>query len=182
VGDRSEVIFALDLATQFGFCVGAMGGKLVSGSIRCAPKGSGSGAVFGGYMKSLTDLIKVHQPRVVAYEAPFAPSVMRGHTSFNTTRVLLGLPAITEAVCDRMGIWSVYEAKVQDVRQHFIGQSRLQREDAKRAVIARCKMLGLEPKDDNEADAIALHDYVASIRNPRLAALRTPLFENGDKA
>ena len=176
----TETVLALDLATRFGWCEGEVGGKPRFGSVRCAPEGAASPAIFGGYLKWLATRFQAFRPHVVAYEAPLPPSVMRGKTNVNTTRILLGLPAITEAVCDRSGIWKVYEARVDDVRQHFLGARTIRGAEAKRAVAARCRQLGLEPPDDNAADAIALWDYVCALRNPKIAAASTPLFSRND--
>jgi hypothetical protein len=180
--DRVETLLFLDLATVTGWAVGPIGGKPISGSQRLAPSGAPSSEVFGNFLKWLHDMIAVHSPRVVAFEAPLPPSLLRGKTTVDTARRLMGLPAITEAVCNRMGIHSVLEARVDDIRQHFIGRRNLPGADGKRAVIARCRQLGYEPKDDNAADALAGFDYVAAVRNPKIAHLRTPLFEKGARA
>jgi hypothetical protein len=176
---KTETVLALDLATRFGWCEGEIGGKPRFGSERCAPSGAASPAVFGGFLKWMGTRMQAFRPNVVAYEAPLAPSLMRGKTTVQTSRILLGLPAITEAVCDRVGIYTVLEARVDDVRQHFLGVRTMRGDEAKRAVMARCRQLGLDPPDDNAADAVALWDYVCAMRNPKLQALRTPLFEKG---
>jgi hypothetical protein len=175
--ERSEVLLALDLATTTGFVAGAIGGTPVHGSKRLASPGASGPEVFGGYIAWLVDMIKVHAPRVVVYEAPLAPSIVKGKTNVNTVRRLMGLAALTEGVAYRMGIYTVLEATVADVRQHFIGRRNLPGDEGKRAVAMRCRQLGYEPTDDNAADALALWDYACAMRNPKLAALSTPMFK-----
>lgn len=175
--ERCEVVMFLDLATTTGWAVGPIGGKPVYGSHRIASPGASSPEVFSSFIAWLVDQLKVHAPRVVAYEAPLAPSIVKGKTNVNTVRRLMGLAAITEGVSYRMGIFTVLEATVQDVRGHFIGRRNLPGDEGKRAVIARCRQLGYEPKDDNAADALAGYDYTCAMRNPKLAALSTPLFK-----
>lgn len=181
MAERVETILALDLATTTGWCVGQAGGKPTYGSHRIAPQGAGSGEVFGQFLKWLHDMVAVHSPRVIVYEAPLAPSLLRGKTNADTARRLFGLPAITEAIAYRMGVPVILEASVQDVRGHFIGTRNMPGDEAKRAVIARCRQLGYDPQTHDAADALALWDYCAAMRNPKLAALRTPLFEGGQK-
>jgi hypothetical protein len=169
MSDRREIILALDLATRFGWAEGTLGDRPISGSQRCASEGATSAEIFGGFFKWLAERMQAFRPHVLVYEAPLTPSHARGKTNINTSRILLGLPAIAEAVANRCGV-PVLEARVDDVRAHYIGERRLRGAEAKKAVILRCRQLGLQPRDDNEADALALLDYVQAIRNPRHAA------------
>jgi hypothetical protein len=166
----AETILALDLATTTGWCVGTPGGKPVYGSTRLGSPGATSGEVFAGFLAWLVDMIRVHDPRVVVYEAPLPPSHMRGKTNVNTARRLMGLPAIAEAVAYRMRVPVILEATVSDVRQHFIGKRTLPGAEGKLAVKLRCQMLGYSPPDDNASDALALWDYTCALRNPKIAA------------
>src|SRR5687767_13400411 len=104
---EQPIILALDLATRFGWCEGQIGGVMSYGSQRCASEGSGPGAIFGGMIKWLVERIQVVRPNIVAFEAPLPPSFNRGKTNVKTTRILMGLAAITEGVCDRSGIFTV---------------------------------------------------------------------------
>lgn len=167
-------VLCYDLATTTGWCEGVPGGEPRYGSVRFAPAGSSQAAIFAGALQVFTDRLRTFRPRTVVYEAPLAPNVMRGKTNFSTTRILLGLPAILECVCYRLGIWDVREVSVQDVRQHFLGARRPQ--NPKRAVIERCRALGYEPQDDNCADAIGIWHFATALIDPRTAARSTPLF------
>lgn len=171
-----QTILAYDLATCTGWCEGVPGGEPRYGSIRFAPAGSSTAAIFGGAIKTFVERLQAFRPRVVVFEAPFAPSVMRGKTNANTARILLGLPAILEGCCYRLGVHDLREVSVGDVRQHFLGTRKLRSAEAKRAVIERCRALGFSPTDDNAADAIAVWHYASALIDPRSAARSTPLF------
>ncbi|TAI66204.1 hypothetical protein CWO89_09540 [Bradyrhizobium sp. Leo170] len=68
------------------------------------------------------------------------------------------------------------EARVSDVRAHFLGTNRIKRKEAKVLTIDACHRLGWAPADDNAADALALWHYQASLLEPRLAVQTSPLF------
>lgn len=155
-----RVLLALDLATHTGWAEGTLGDTPRFGSIRFADVGSGRPAMFSGAFKWIGTRLQAFRPHVIAYENPFAPSVMKGHTNRSTALVLLGLPAVMQAVGYTMGIYSFCGCKPQTVRQYFINQGRLPSAEAKRAVMQRCRELGHEVKNDNEADALALWYYV----------------------
>jgi Holliday junction resolvasome RuvABC endonuclease subunit len=165
-----EIVMALDLATTTGWCVGPAGGKPTYGSQRLGSPGATSGEVFAAFLGWLVDAIKVHDPRVLCFEAPLAPSHMGGETNANTARRLLGLPAICEAVAYRMRVPVILEAHVRDVRKHFIGNGSMPGAQAKLAVRTRCQMLGYDPQGYDASDAIAVWDYTCAMRNQKIAA------------
>lgn len=174
-----RTVLALDLATNTGWAEGEIGALPRFGSTRFAPAGSAPAAIFGGAIQWLGTRLQAFRPHVIAYEAPFAPSVMRGHTNANTARILLGLPAVMEGVSYRMGVHNLMEASVGDVRQHFIGTRRLKSAEAKRAVIQRCRDLALDVQDDNQADAVALWFFITAVLDQRTSARSSPLFIEG---
>jgi Holliday junction resolvasome RuvABC endonuclease subunit len=71
---------------------------------------------------------------------------------------LIGIVAVIEQLLYELG-FPFCEYRVADVRNHFIGTNQLRREAAKARVIERCRVLGLEPVDDNAADALALLSF-----------------------
>jgi hypothetical protein len=169
-----DVLF-LDLATQTGWAEGVPAGQPRYGSIRLAPQGATTSEIFGGLIRFLGQRLQAFPPSLVVFEAPMTPANMGGHTNIRTIRVLIGLVAVAEGVCNRMGV-PVKEVTVGDVRQHFIGTRRLKSAEAKRAVIKQCRMLGYDPSDDNAADALAGWHYATAILDPRTAHRSTPLF------
>lgn len=153
-------VLFLDLATTLGWCEGVpnSGERPVSGTIRLAPEGSQSPAVFGGMIDFLATRLTTFRYRMIVYEAPMDPRHMK--TNVNTARILLGLPAIVEGVAHQTGHYSLREAHVNDVRKELLGfiprRAKGDKPGSQKApVIAKLRELGYQPKDDNEADAIA---------------------------
>jgi crossover junction endodeoxyribonuclease RuvC len=171
----SGEVLALDLASVSGWAQGAPGETPRSGSIRFAPVGSSHEAVFAGAVKWMADWLQVSRPKIVVFEAPLPSSFMRGRTNADTAMLLFGLPAVIGAVAYMRGVYDIRKGRVDDVRQHFIGQRRMPGAQAKRAVMNKCRLLGWNPTDNNAADALALWDYQCSLVAPRYAMRSTPM-------
>lgn len=154
-------ILALDLATRFGWAEGPIGGVPRYGSERFAPAGADRAAVLAGAVRFFQRRFMAFRPAAVVFEAPLPPSFMRGHTNFNTSRTLLALPGIIEALCSINGIHRCEEAKVSDIRRFFIGGNP-RGEEGKKQTIAKLVGMGFEPQDDNAADALALWHYACA--------------------
>jgi crossover junction endodeoxyribonuclease RuvC len=170
-------ILALDLASRTGWAVGdPTDARPASGSIRFATPGASLGTVYSGCRQWLSDFVAADpEIRLIVFEAPMAPQHMAGVTTAHIIRILIGLCAVTEEFAYSRGL-DVREAKVSDVREHFLGTNRIKRKEAKASTIASCHRLGWAPADDNAADALALWHYQASIFDPKLAAQTSPLF------
>jgi crossover junction endodeoxyribonuclease RuvC len=175
-------ILALDLASRSGWACGYPYDRVPrSGSIRFTKLGASLGAIYCHCREWLDDFIFAHDPDqredvdLIVFEAPMAPIHMASLTNAHTIRLLIGLCAVVEefAFANRI---DVREAKVSDVRRHFIGAGRFKRPEAKAATIETCHRLGWAPADDNAADALALWHYQASIFDPKLAVQTSPLF------
>lgn len=166
-------ILFLDIATQTGWCEGLPGEKPVSGTIRLAPEGSKPAAIYGGMLAFLGARLTAFRYRMIVYEAPMDPRHMK--TNINTARVLLGLPAVVEAVAHQTGHHAIREASVHDVRKLLLGR-RPAKGDAKRDVIAAVRARGFDPADDNEADSIAGWLYAVAQVDPKAAKDTGPLF------
>ena len=156
-----QTILALDLATRFGWAEGPLGGTPRHGSERFAPAGADRAAVLAGAVRHFQRRFMAFKPAVVIFEAPLPPSFMRGHTNFNTSRTLLALPGIIEALCCINGISRCWEAKVSDIRHFFIGGNP-RGEEGKKQTIAKLVGMGFAPQDDNAADALALWHYACA--------------------
>jgi hypothetical protein len=168
-----KTILALDLAARTGWAIGRVGDRdPLSGSLRFAKPGASLGMVFSTCRAWVRDLVLLHQPDVIVFESPMTPSHMSGRTNATTIRLLVGLAAVVEEAtfgCD------VREAKVIDVRRHFIGGNP-KRVEAKLKTIMACRRLGWSPCDDNAADALALWHYQATVFEPLLSLQTHPLF------
>lgn len=137
-------------------------------------------AVFSECRLQLRDFLSLNpEIAIVVFEAPMVPMHMIGKTNVNTIRMLIGIAAVVEELLYTLGKYDVREAKVSDVRTHFIGSNRNKRAVAKDLTINACYRLGWKPVDDNAADALALWHYQASILEPQLALQVNPLFRRG---
>lgn len=172
-------VLALDIATTSGWCIGMPGEKPLLGAQRFAPAGAAHGDIFAAALVWASDFFAVHQPDVLCFEAPLPPSHMRGRTTANVARVLMGLPAVIEAVAKLRQVAIIREADVQDVRGHFIGTRRLKSAQAKAATMQRVRQLGWadpeRPLDNNAADACALWDYTCAMMFPRQHSAIDPI-------
>jgi hypothetical protein len=165
-------IMALDIAVRLGFAVGEAGKIPRSGSVRLkSPEDDPSRACrrFGIWLR---DEFALRIPDLVIIEAPVNIGAFidwkqdGGKPTFRsnpqTISLLHRLIGGVETLCGPYGVRCV-AANVQTVRKHFLGVARPP--DPKKAVIARCHLLGLMPKtskDDNQADALALFDFGAA--------------------
>lgn len=165
-------ILALDIATRCGWAydcppepgedpaLRACGVK--SGTVRLPSPTGGTdvgfdnGNVFKYFYDWLSLRIEGARPDVVAFEAPL--NIHNMVTSENTVRLLFGLATIAELVAAQKGLQR-FEANNQQIRKHFLGSAHGKSADLKLKTMARCRALGWYPKDDNEGDAIALHDF-----------------------
>lgn len=170
-------ILALDLASRTGWACGLPADdRPRSGSVRFAREGASMGAVFSGCRQWLNDFLAADADiKLVVFEAPMTPQHIAGRTSADIIRVLVGLCAVVEEATYGRG-YDVREARVADVRAHFIGSNRIRRKEAKELTVTACYRLGWAPCDDNAADALALWHYQASLLEPKLALQTSPLF------
>ena len=175
--DRQPLIWALDIATVTGFAIGRAGEKPSAASIRFAPVGCSSNALFCGCFEWFGAMIERGPlPDILAIEELLPPIARRGATSTQTQHRLAGLHGVVRAMAHHAAIPEIASANVLDVRAHFISARNLKRDEAKRKVWAMCEMLGWTAADDNAADALALWSYTAGLINPASALKTTPLF------
>lgn len=169
-------LLALDLATEFGWAEGPIGGTPRSGTERFAPKGASRQAVFAEAIRWAADRFALSKPKVVFIEVPDLYSIAKGRSSREVIRILLGLPAIIEGVAYRRGIYDVRTASASDVRQLFLGRRNLPGEQAKRLTRERCRLLGWDFSDHNAADALAVWAYGCEVVQPGSLPNVMPLF------
>ena len=158
----SNAILALDLARHFGWAEGEPGSEPRFGSGKFAPVGSSQEDVFAGAIREIGSRIAAFPPRVLVYEEPELYRLRDGKATKATIEVLFGLPAIVQGVAKRFGVPVIRKAPTFDIRKHFIGQGRMKRADAKKAVVAECLRRGWVVRNDDEGDACALWDYAAA--------------------
>jgi crossover junction endodeoxyribonuclease RuvC len=170
-------VLAIDLATNTGWCRGHVGGPPSFGSLRFGAYRSPDTVVFAEALSWISHLLAPQpRPDLVILEALLPPSAWQGQSQQVTFNRLAGLQSIMLGVAHLRGIAEISTASVPDVRAHFIGERGLKRAPAKQAVMARCRRLGWEVKNDNEGDACALWSYACALIDPRLALNVVPLF------
>lgn len=159
-------ILALDLATQTGFAVTAPDGSApILGTFRIATDAihDDFGRAFLALHKRVGELIEVHQPTLMWFEAPLFITQRR----VKTARFLMGLSAIVELIAEERSL-PCYEASVSDVRM-FVAGSRHGKNGRgpKEIGFDYCAMRGWHPPDDNAADAALLWVYALSTKGVR---------------
>lgn len=177
-----DQVLILDLATWVGWAVGPLDGlpapqpleigsgfraaQPFCGRHRIAPTGVSLGFFGTSYRAWLFDMIAVHGPQVIVFEAPWVGGPKLNQ---NTARKLMGLAWETEVVAHERGV-RCFEVNVVDARKHFVGRGTGKRELMKRLVMERCAALGWKVGSDDEADACALYDFtVATLGRQRRA-------------
>lgn len=141
-------ILALDLGTSCGWALLTLAGKTCSGVQSFKP-----GRFDGGGMRYLRftrwlEEITAGVDRVVFEE-------VRRHVATDAAHVYGGLMAHLTAFCEAHGI--PYEGvPVGTIKKFATGKGNAD----KAAMIAAARARGFDPKDDNEADALALLHFV----------------------
>lgn len=139
----------LDLGTTTGFGVGGRE-HLVSGSWNMKPsRFESAGMVFVKFRGRLNEIHKAYGVEAVAYEE------VRRHAGTDAAHRYGGLLGTLQAWCIENGI--EYEGvPVGTIKKSWTGSGNANKE----MMIAEAVKRGFNPKDDNEADAIALFDYL----------------------
>jgi hypothetical protein len=137
---------ALDLGTTTGFCLGTSGHR-ISGTVSFKPgRFEGGGMRFVRFRKWLDTLPVFHE---VAFEE------VRRHAATDAAHVYGGLMATLTAWCEERSI--PYQGiPVGTVKRHWTGKGNANKD----AMIAEARRRGFSPADDNEADALAIFDFV----------------------
>lgn len=153
-------ILALDLASAVGWALGNSESPPMLGTFRCRRGGSEDELEDGwvSFGRWLLDMLIVHKPDLVGFEAPLVVGGDRGTsrpTNDITVRFLFGLAAVAGYEARKNG-FDVADAHIQTVRKHFCGTGRAKKPD----VISMCFRRGLKPADDNQADAIAILSFL----------------------
>lgn len=170
-------VFALDLAVNAGWASGAPGRIPESGAVRLKKPGEHRDVAFANLVAFLDTRWRDNLPDLVVKEAMLPLQAFKNIGNAEATvRMHAGLHAVVEALCVRFGVpWR--EAPDSTIRKHFLGKGRFgDRETTKAAVIERCHVLRLMPRDcadDNRADALATHDWAAATFGRRSASTQT---------
>lgn len=144
-------LLALDLGTTTGFCVGKAAPSSGTASFK-AGRFEGGGMRFVRFRRWLNEIAAAHGPlTMVVFEE------VRRHAATDAAHVYGGLMATLTAWCEENGV--PYQGiPVGTIKKHWTGKGNANKD----AMIEASRSRGLSPADDNEADAQALFDYVAT--------------------
>jgi len=144
---KPRTILALDLGTRTGWAVLPRSGRIASGVCEFRPgRFEGAGMAFLRFEKFLADLNRDAGPfDAVVFEE------VRAHAGTLAAQVYGGFLAHLTAWCERQAA-PYLGVPVATIKRHATGKGNAPKEDVIRAVRAQ----GFLPKDDNEADALAL--------------------------
>lgn len=167
-------VLAVDCATKFGWaCDTPSGDRPLGGTIKLLSDDCDD--AYTEFRQHLREIISVHQPDVLAYEAPLP---FAGGSNFanvmataQTVRKLMGLAAHAGQIGTTLREPPV-EADVSTIRKYFTGNGRAKKPEVQQ----RCLLLGWKFVDDNHADALALWAYVKAMLEPTWSPNSTPLF------
>lgn len=145
-------IMALDVAINTGWCYGdTEGGMIASDVLNFAaglPKGNHDLAKPWAAIQAFNILMDEFSPEIVVIESPFS----RGRSSQILSKLAEAASAAHSA--------GVATATATQVRAGLCGNGGMKTADAKARSIAECRIHGIEPATDDEADAVALWLYV----------------------
>ena len=166
----STSILALDVATQTGWA--KWHNQVTSvGTVTFGKRGTPLVRVLARYRDWLVDQLDGGDFQAVAFEAPY----IGPHTHQATARVLLGLAAVTELVCDDHDVRCL-EANNSSVLLHFTGKGGGKRKDKKARTIEACNDRGFHPQNEDEADALGILDFTAHFLKVKTDIPEGPLF------
>ena len=167
-------VWGFDLGRRTGFSHGLPGAPPVSGVWELKGTLGEMGATF---MERIQTAWKEVRPALVAAEDTLTLAALmklsRGNE--NVVKVHYGLSMILASMCDR---WSVpfIPGHNATYRLHFIGRGRLgERHLTKAAVVNRCHLIGIMPKDcfdEDRADSLAVQDWACATYGQRSASIQ----------
>jgi Holliday junction resolvasome RuvABC endonuclease subunit len=145
-----RAILALDLGSRCGWAVLPRSGRIASGVVDFRPgRFEGAGMTFLRFERFLADATNASGPfDVVVFEE------VRAHVGTLAAQVYGGFLAHLTAWCERHAA-PYLGVPVATIKRHATGKGNASKDDVIKAVRARGHM----PKDDNEADALALLDW-----------------------
>ncbi len=150
-------ILALDTARRTGWAIGAPNQRVRFGHVTFPDAGIDDvGWIMDEFIRWLDPLIKLERPDAIVYEAPF----VSGQTNQAAAYILLSLAGCVELVARWNGLaGDLWKATPHQRNIHFIGTNSIGREKLKLATIAKCRELGADVRNDDEADACSLLSY-----------------------
>lgn len=163
----AQLLWAFDVGQKFGWASGVPGdARPSSGVWRLKTSAEHPSVAGSNLLHTLNDLWATEKPYMIVKEAPLALQAFKNlGNAAHTVAVTLGLHAIVEAMCVRHGV-PFENVHNMTIRKHFTGRGTWGgRDETKRAVVQRCRVLKYVPvdcEDDDRCDALATWDYGAA--------------------
>lgn len=166
-----ECLF-LDLATTSGYAAGGLRGVEGFGVFTLPKTFENIGKYLNIADRRIDALVDRFQPATLAFESPWL-NVKRD--TIVSLRKLSGLANVAEQVADRHGV-ECKEATVHDICVHFLGKGYRRKKAAKKiSTKVKCREMGWDVQDDNDADALAGLSYILACKHPASALAAVPL-------
>jgi Holliday junction resolvasome RuvABC endonuclease subunit len=144
-------LLALDLGTDTGYAISSNKGVIVSGSLNFkARRFEGGGMRYLKFRRWLDDLHRNTPITEVGFEE------VRSHKGTDAAHVYGGLTAVLTAWCEDNNI-PYQGVSVGTIKKFATGSGNADKNAVKRAVREKW---GFKPKDDDEADALALLHFL----------------------
>ena len=144
---HNKVVLALDLGTTTGWAMAPPDSGIVSGTVSFRPSRYDGGGMRYLRFRAWLDSIAEDVPGIAAIHF----EEVRRHLSTDAAHVHGGLLAMLTAWCEERSI-AYQGVPVGTIKRHITGKGNVN----KAAVIEAIRARGYSPKDDNEADAIAI--------------------------
>ncbi len=111
--------------------------------------------------ENMTDLHSLGPIDAVYFEEPLHPAKLQGHTNITSLRVLAGLAAHAQSWGEAMQCRHIHAVNMSSWRKDFIGSQKrgTKRHTLKSLSLERCRQLGFNPRNDDEADALGILDH-----------------------
>lgn len=150
-----DAILAIDLGTKAGWRLRRADGKYAGGSLDFSGSSKRIGQRYFYFRRFLWRAAKNVEPdglEAVIYEkVQFMPNKRGG---LMAAQAWAGFEAVLTSWCEHMEIRYLM-VPVGTLKKHFTGNGHATKDD----MLHRARALGFRPKDDNEADAIALMEF-----------------------
>lgn len=153
------ILVALDLATHTGCAIGRVDQAPTCTTEVIGERGASHGLRFQQVMRLTKRLITQHKPDAVIVEKAIASGPSGAE---QRVQLAMGMRACVAGICSMHRV-PFHEYPIQSIRKHFFGRGNLKRDAAKGAAMRRCRELGWNIANDNEADACAAWDYAREI-------------------
>lgn len=162
----------LDLATRTGYAAGGLRGVEGFGVFDLPATYENIGRYLNIADKRIEALVNRFDPAEIAFESPF---INRRVDTIIKVRKLSGLANVVEQIADRHEK-TCQEALGDDVMRHYLGRNYPRYHDGKKAACkVKCRELGHDVTDDNDADALAGLSYMLACKHPQSALKGLPL-------